>query len=164
MKLLTHRAKRDNSTSTLSKVGFFLQYNSFWSIEYFISKYSKTCVKWPLAKRPKIGFQDQLLLNAGQKYCRYLQYFLPSLSYHLSLRSLFLCGRFTQVLLYSSIFVIPYLESIEVKLAPCQISVTVAEQVLPVYMFSYLKGHINLCVFKVVSKIFSLLLMVHRFS
>ena len=24
-------------------------------------------------KRPKIGFQDQLLLNAGQKYCRMLQ-------------------------------------------------------------------------------------------
>ena len=33
-------------------------------------KYSKTCLKWPLSKRPKIGFQDQLLLNAGQKYCR----------------------------------------------------------------------------------------------
>ena len=33
----------------------------------------KTCVKQPLSKRPKIGFQDQLLLNAGQKYCRMLQ-------------------------------------------------------------------------------------------
>ena len=45
------------------------------------------------SKRPKIGFQDQLLLNAGQ----------PSLSYHLSLRFLFcpfLSGRFTQFLLY----------------------------------------------------------------
>ena len=36
--------------------------------------------------------QDQLSLNAGQKYCRMLQgehseYFRPSLSYHLSLRS-----------------------------------------------------------------------------
>ena len=30
---------------------------------------SKTCVKLPLSKRPKIGFQDQLLLNADQKYC-----------------------------------------------------------------------------------------------
>ena len=35
--------------------------------------YSKICVKWPLSKRPKIGFQDQLSLNAGQKYCRMLQ-------------------------------------------------------------------------------------------
>ena len=35
--------------------------------------YSKTCVKWSLSKRPKIGFQDQLSLNAGQKYCRMLQ-------------------------------------------------------------------------------------------
>ena len=36
-------------------------------------KYSKTCVKGPLSKRPQIGFQDQLSLNAGQKYCRMLQ-------------------------------------------------------------------------------------------
>ena len=35
--------------------------------------YSKTCVKRPLSKRQKIGFQDQLSLNAGQKYCRMLQ-------------------------------------------------------------------------------------------
>ena len=61
-------------------------------------------------RRPKIGFQDRLLLNAGQKYCRMLswsilQYISPSLSYFLSLRPLFclfLSGRFTQVLLYFS--------------------------------------------------------------
>ena len=35
--------------------------------------YSKTCVKMPLSKRQKIGFQDQLLHNAGLKYCRMLQ-------------------------------------------------------------------------------------------
>ena len=34
--------------------------------------YSKTCVKRPLSKRPKIGFQDQVSLNAGQTYCRML--------------------------------------------------------------------------------------------
>ena len=34
---------------------------------------SKTCVKRPLSKRPKVGFQDQLSLNAGQKYCRMLR-------------------------------------------------------------------------------------------
>ena len=58
-------------------------------------------------KKTQIGFQDQLSLNAGQKYCRMLQgkhsaILQPSLSYHLSLRSLFclfLSGRFTQVLL-----------------------------------------------------------------
>ena len=37
------------------------------------SAYSKTCVKRPLSKRLKVGFQDQLSLNAGQKYCRMLQ-------------------------------------------------------------------------------------------
>ena len=67
--------------------------------------YSKTCVKQPLSKRPKNGFQDRLWLNAGQKSKgSILQYFRPSLSYHLSLRSLFdlfLSGRFTQVLLYA---------------------------------------------------------------
>ena len=56
-------------------------------------------------KMTKIGFQDRLSLNAGQKYCRMsiLQYFRPSLSYHLSLRSLiglFLSRRLRQVLLY----------------------------------------------------------------
>ena len=35
--------------------------------------YSKTCVKQPLSKRQKIGFQDQLSFDAGQKYCRMLQ-------------------------------------------------------------------------------------------
>ena len=35
--------------------------------------HSKTSVKRPLSKRPKIGFQDHLLLNAGQRYCRMLQ-------------------------------------------------------------------------------------------
>ena len=34
------------------------------------AKYSKTCLKRPLTKIPKVGFQDFLLLNAGQKYCR----------------------------------------------------------------------------------------------
>ena len=34
--------------------------------------YSETWLKWPL-KKIKNGFQDQLLLNAGQKYCRMLQ-------------------------------------------------------------------------------------------
>ena len=59
----------------------------------------------------KIWLSDQLALNAGQKYCRMLQgilqYFGPSLSYHLSLRSLFclfLSGHFTQVLLYANLY------------------------------------------------------------
>ena len=71
-------------------------------------EYSETCLKRPLKKKTKIGFQDRLSLNAGQKYCRMflesiLQYFRPSLSYHLSLRPLFwlfLSGRLRQVLLY----------------------------------------------------------------
>ena len=50
---------------------------------------NKTCLKRSLKRRPKMGFQDQLPLNAGQKCCRMLQenilqYFRPSLSYHLS--------------------------------------------------------------------------------
>ena len=30
--------------------------------------YSKTCLKRPLKKKTKIGFQDRLSLNAGQRY------------------------------------------------------------------------------------------------
>ena len=61
---------------------------------YIITLYSKTCGKLPLSKRPKIDFQDQLLLNVRHRYCRMLQesilqYFWPSFSYHLSLSSLF---------------------------------------------------------------------------
>ena len=35
--------------------------------------YSKPCLKWQLKKNTKIGFQDQLSLNASQKYCRMLE-------------------------------------------------------------------------------------------
>ena len=38
-----------------------------------VTTYSKTCLKRPLKKRPKIGFHERLSLNAGQKYCRMLQ-------------------------------------------------------------------------------------------
>ena len=73
---------------------------SIYTVKPVLSGHSK--------RRPKIGFQDRLPLNAGQKYCRMLhesilQYFRPSLSYHLSLRPLFcpfLTGRLGQVLLY----------------------------------------------------------------
>ena len=64
-------------------------------------------------------FQDQLLLNAGQSIAEcskgsILQYFLPSLSYNLSLRSLFCLfssGRFSQVLLY--LIIEQYLREVE---------------------------------------------------
>ena len=71
------------------------------------TNYSKTYVKRPLSKRTKIGFQDQLSLNAGQKYSRMLQgehsaILFTFINLHWSLRSLFclfLSSRFTQVLL-----------------------------------------------------------------
>ena len=47
--------------------------------------YSETCLKQPLSKRPKIGFKDQLTLNAGQKYCIMLQ------SEHSATLSTFVC-------------------------------------------------------------------------
>ena len=45
----------------------------FEKVQQTTKKHSKTCVKWPHSKRPKIGLQEQLSLNAGQKYCRMLQ-------------------------------------------------------------------------------------------
>ena len=65
--------------------------------------YSKTCVKRPLSKRQKFGFQDRLSINSGQNYCRMHSAILSTLSFHSSLRSLFclfLSGRLRQVLLY----------------------------------------------------------------
>ena len=69
--------------------------------------YSKTCVKRPLSKDRKIVFQGQLLLYAGQKYCRMLQgehsaMLLTFIKLPVVIKilfCLFLSGRFTQVLL-----------------------------------------------------------------
>ena len=65
-------------------------------------EYIKTCVKRPLSKRPNIGFQDQLVLNEGHKYCRMLHSAIISTFNKLPLRSLFCLfrrGRFTKYLL-----------------------------------------------------------------
>ena len=51
----------------------FLKKSYFEKVQQTTKKHSKTCVKWPHSKRPKIGLQEQLSLNAGQKYCRMLQ-------------------------------------------------------------------------------------------
>ena len=40
----------------------------------YVCSYSKTCLKRPLKKNTKIGFQDRLSLNAGQNYRRMLQW------------------------------------------------------------------------------------------
>ena len=44
-----------------------------WIQSEMVHVYSKTCLKRPVKKKAKIGFQDRLSLNAGQKYCRMLQ-------------------------------------------------------------------------------------------
>ena len=69
--------------------------------------YSKTCLNWSLKKNTKISFQNQISLNAGQKYCRMLQgedsailsTFIKLPFVFLDLFSLFLSGRLRQVLL-----------------------------------------------------------------
>ena len=64
--------------------------------------YSETCVKQPLSKRPKIGFQDQLSLNAGQKYCRMLQ------GEHSAILSTFIRLPFVTKIFVLSIFECPF--------------------------------------------------------
>ena len=48
-----------------------------WGLSTYLSSacegYRNICLKRSLSKRPQIGFQDQLPLKAGQKYCRMLQ-------------------------------------------------------------------------------------------
>ena len=50
---------------------------SVWAFKGDVCAYTIITVKTLLCghskRRPKIGFQDRLLLNAGQKYCRMLQ-------------------------------------------------------------------------------------------
>ena len=63
-----HCTKTDHKKSSLSILCsgefFFLLFNH---------KSYNLCKAATLSKRPKIGFQDQLSLNVGQKYCRMLQ-------------------------------------------------------------------------------------------
>ena len=70
-------------------------------------EYSKTCLKQPLSKSPKIGFKTDYRIMQFKSIAEcskesILQYFRPALSYHMALRPffLFLSGRFRQVLLY----------------------------------------------------------------
>ena len=73
------------------------------------------CVKRPLSNRPKDGFKTDYRLMQVKSIAEcskgsILQYFRPSLSYYLSLRSLFclfLSGRFSQVLLYDIYGLLP---------------------------------------------------------
>ena len=52
----------------------FVQYKTKCMCESHTQRvYSKTCLKRPLKRKTKNGFQDRLSLNAGQKYCRMLQ-------------------------------------------------------------------------------------------
>ena len=89
--------------------------------------YSKTCVKRSLSKIPKIGYQDQLTLNAGQKSCRMLQGEHSAIlstfnKLPLSLRYvfyLFLSGRFTQVLMYRQAHELMVLVLIAYELTLC---------------------------------------------
>ena len=63
--------------------------------------YSKTCVKQLLSKRPKVGFQDQLSLNAGPGELSAILVTFIRLPFAIEIFVfLFLSGRFTQVLLY----------------------------------------------------------------
>ena len=74
----------------------------------FDMHWSKTCLKRPLKKNTKNGFQDWLSLNAGQKYCRMLQgehsamlsTFIKLPFVIKTIVCLFLSGRLRQVILY----------------------------------------------------------------
>ena len=61
--MITETGERQGAQNGVS---FLFKYSAL------ICQYSKTCVKRPLSKRPKLFFQDQLSLNTGQKYCRML--------------------------------------------------------------------------------------------
>ena len=60
----------------------------------------KTCLKWQLKKKTKIGFQDQLLLNALLEHSAILSTFIKvPFVFKTFVLSFFLSGPFRQVLL-----------------------------------------------------------------
>ena len=87
-----------------------MNFNSpqYFIIIFILFIYSKTCLKQPFKKKTKIGFKTNYCLMQVKSIAEcpkgsILQYFRPSLSYHLSLRylfCLFLSGRLRQGLLY----------------------------------------------------------------
>ena len=103
--LLKHSYSEDylsNITTLLTDLGATQSEVSFNSI---YSKINTLILLTECSIYKKICFQDRLLLMQVKSIAEcspwsILQYFRPSLSYHLSLRSvfcLFLSGRFTQV-------------------------------------------------------------------
>ena len=64
--------------------------------------FNKSCGIRPLTTRPKIGFQDHLSLNAGQKYCKMLQ------GEHSAIRSAFIKLPFVIKVFVSSFFQCPF--------------------------------------------------------
>ena len=60
-------------------------------VSCWCNKYSKTYLKQPLKKDTKIGFQERLSLNAGQKYCRMLHYDLCFVYFRVAAEDRFYC-------------------------------------------------------------------------
>ena len=77
-----------------------------------IHEYSKTFVIQPLSKRPQICFQDQLSLNAGQKYCRMPQ------GEHSAILSTFIKLPFVIKIFVLSIFEWPFYTGFTVLTVP----------------------------------------------
>ena len=85
-----------------------LNKQSYYYYYYYYYYYIKTCVKRPLSKRLKIGFQYQLSLAADQKDCRVLQggysaIFFTFIKLPIVIKIFvlsILSVRFTQLLLY----------------------------------------------------------------
>ena len=74
-----------------------------WSkVDWSAFEYSKTCLKRPIKRRLKIGFQDRFSLNAGQKYCRMLQ------EEHSAIPSTFIKLSFVIKTVFLSIFEWPF--------------------------------------------------------
>ena len=107
--------------------------------------YSKTRVKWPLSKGPKIGFQDQLLLNAGQKYCRMLQGDQLSLNAgqkycrmlqgeHSAILSTFIKLPFVNKICVLSIFEWPFYTGFTVLVSPYMQVMEAPQQIFPNYV------------------------------
>ena len=55
--MLRYYLQQTTSADDIFRCIFFL---ALYGLTHCMLVYSKICVKWPLSKRPKIGFQDQL--------------------------------------------------------------------------------------------------------
>ena len=129
-----HCMREKSSLKWLMHMYWYWQ-NLAWYCNTSICSCSKTCVIRPLSKRPTIGFQVKLSLNAGQKYCRMLQ------EEHSAIISTFIKLPFVIKIFVLFIFEWLFYTGFTAFITVCQISPFILTITIRNKVLTWVKGH-----------------------